>query len=88
MANPDAEILTGAASAAFDVAGEATGNQTSFVSTLTGASVTPSAAGELVLCQLGNHYNTVTGTSGSGFIIVQQEQLRPRCRRRTSMIVR
>ena len=60
--------ITGAASAAFDVAGDATGDQTSFVSTLTGASVTPSASGELVLCQLGNHYNTVTGASGSGFV--------------------
>jgi hypothetical protein len=46
-----------------------TGNQSSFTNPLTTASVTPTTANGLVLCEMDNQNNTVTGMSGAGFII-------------------
>jgi len=60
--------ITGAAASAFDTFGNATGDQTTYTGSVTGASVTPSTTNGLVLCELDNSFNTVTGMSG-GFLI-------------------
>ena len=61
--------IANGASSAFDTYGDATGDQNSYAGSITGASVTPSTANGLVLCELDNANNTVTGMSGTGFLI-------------------